>query len=59
MKRLVIPVVLVAGVIAVIAVNAAAKGKPAGTAGQMIHVIEHATDVREPRVRQKGRSAGR
>ena len=43
MKRLVIPVVLVAGVIAVIAVNAAAKGKPAGTAGQMIHVIEHAT----------------
>ena len=42
MKRLVIPVVLVAGVVAVIAVNAAAKGKPAGPGGHTIHVIEHA-----------------
>jgi hypothetical protein len=43
MKRLVIPVVLLAGVLAVIAVNAAAKGKPAGSGGKAIHVIEHAT----------------
>jgi allene oxide cyclase-like protein len=45
MKRLVIPVVLVAGVVAVIAVNAAAKGKPVGPGpgGHTIHVIEHAT----------------
>lgn len=43
MKRLVIPVVLLASVVAVIAVNAAAKGKPAGPGGHTIHVIEHAT----------------
>jgi allene oxide cyclase len=43
MKRLVIPVVLLAGVVAVIAVNAAAKGKPAGAGGRTTHVIEHAT----------------
>jgi allene oxide cyclase len=41
MKRLLIPVVLLAGVVAVIAVNAAAKGKPAGAG--TIRVIEHAT----------------
>ena len=43
MKRLVIPVVLLAGVVAVIAVNAAAKGKPSGAGGHTIHLIEHAT----------------
>lgn len=43
MKRLVIPVVLLAGITSVIAVNAAAKGKPAGRGGHAIHVIEHAT----------------
>jgi allene oxide cyclase len=43
MKRLVIPVVVLAGVVAVIAVNAAAKDKPAGPGGHAIHVIEHAT----------------
>lgn len=44
MKRLVIPVVLLAGILAVIAVNAAAKGKPAGwgSGGKAIHVVEHA-----------------
>src|SRR5690242_16346899 len=43
MKRLLIPVVLLAGVVAVIAVNAAAKGKPAGAGGHTIRVVEHAT----------------
>ena len=43
MKRLLIPVALLAVVGAVIAVNAAAKGKPAGRGGHVIHVIEHAT----------------
>ena len=44
MKRLLIPVVLVAGALAFIAVNAAAKGKPTGAShgGHAIHVIEHA-----------------
>jgi allene oxide cyclase len=44
MKRLVIPVVLLAGVVAVVAVNAAAKGKPTGPGpgGHAIHVVEHA-----------------
>ena len=43
MKRLLIPVVLLVGVLAFIAVNAAAKGKPTGGhGGHAIHVIEHA-----------------
>ena len=44
MKRLLIPVVLLVGVAAFIAVNAAAKGKPTGAShgGHAIHVIEHA-----------------
>jgi allene oxide cyclase len=43
MKRLLIPVALLAGVVAVIAVNAAAKGKPVVKGGHTIHVVEHAT----------------
>jgi hypothetical protein len=43
MKRLVIPVVLLAVAIAFVAVNAAAKGKPTGRGGHAIHVVEHAT----------------
>ena len=43
MKRLLIPVVVLIGVGAFIAVNAAAKGKPTtGHGGHAIHVIEHA-----------------
>ena len=43
MKRLLIPVMLLVGGLAFIAVNAAAKGKPTGGhGGHAIHVIEHA-----------------
>ena len=44
MKRLLIPVVVLIGVGAFVAVNAAAKGKPSGGShgGHAIHVIEHA-----------------
>jgi hypothetical protein len=44
MKRLLIPVVVLIGVGAFVAVNAAAKGKPSGGShgGHAIHAIEHA-----------------
>ena len=57
MKRLLIPVVLLAGVVAVIAVNAAAKGKPAGPGGHTIQVIEHAITDRQPVLLARARAA--